>query len=201
MKNSVKLLGIIALVAVIGFSLSGCGDDSSGDPSSPGSGNNNSNENGNGNNNSGNNGSNEGNDEIITNNDADRTITLTKELHTLLVTISHGEWKDDFFSDSDKISFMLQDICDISTTGDITSTDIRYRARISEGYENTLYITLVDVSGPKSGIISFTLKDSGTRHDLLNVTTGFVGSSSIANWTATGSKGPYSFQTDALSTS
>jgi hypothetical protein len=38
-KDMFFLIGIIVILAVIGFSLSGCGDDNSGDPSSPGSGN------------------------------------------------------------------------------------------------------------------------------------------------------------------
>jgi PPE-repeat protein len=55
MKNLYKFLGIITIVAVIGFSLAGCGDN--GDPSSPSSGGNNSGGNNSGGNDSGGNNS------------------------------------------------------------------------------------------------------------------------------------------------
>jgi hypothetical protein len=191
MKSFIKLLGIIAIAAVIGFSLAGCGDSDSGDPSSPGS-----------NNNSGDNGRLD---------EGDRTISLTKEVtnvsvNTLVVTISHGEWKDDYFNSSYRISSMLYTICSITTTGDITnSSGVTYTAQIKEGDKKTLHIWPARDVG-KNGTISFTLRDSGLRSDLMSATTapaggfGFVGSSSVANWTAQGNKGPYmvTFSSDDL---
>jgi hypothetical protein len=151
-----------------------------------------------GGNNTGNNDSNEGDDEIIDFKDADRTITLTTGPSSLVVTISHGEWKDDSLSSSTAILSMLADICNISATGDIDASTtpsggIRYYTKdIDENNKNVLSIALLSVGG-KDGTISFTLKDSGTRGNLLNETTGFVGYSSVANWTAKGTKGPYIF--------
>jgi hypothetical protein len=181
------ITGISVVLLILALVLAGCGDSANGDPSSPGSGNNS------GDNNGGNNGRLD---------EGDRTISLTKEVtnvsaNTLAVTISHGEWKDDYFNSSFRISSMLYAICSITTTGDITnSSGVTYTAQIKEGDKKTLHIWPARDAG-KTGTISFTLKDSGPRSDLMSATTApaggfaFVGSSSVANWTAQGNKGPY----------